>query len=1041
MKKFIEWIVKNNIKTIIFTAVVSLLLTINISRLKVIIDVNELLPQNHMYVKVDNLIEKIFGIKYTIAIGITAKQGTIFENNILSKVKNITDKLQNTPGIVRSNVLSLSSRKVKSISGNKDGMEVHQLMSKVPTTDEQIAQLKKDILENSVYENLVVSKDLKTAQILAEFKMTKNGMKEVEDGVREVIQPEKDDNVEITVSGLPVFLSLLEKYSERMGFLFPLAVLIIGLIHYEAFRSKQALILPLLTAFTAVGWATGSLALLGHSMDAFNAATPILILAIAAGHAVQILKRYYEEYAQIKKQNPSVDLKEANRLAVIQSLTKVGPVMVVACAVAALGFFSLIIFEVKSIRTFGVFTGIGIVSALFLELTFIPALRSLLPPPKEYEINREAQETIWVRAVNFLLKACQTKKKQIYLFFAVVVLFFGFGAQLIKVENSQKRYFYGKIEAKQDDAKLNERMGGTDTLYVLVDGGSVDSIKNPEVLNAMDKMQTFFLQEKDINKTVSIVDFVKKMNKSMNENKEDFFKVPDTRELISQYFLLYSNSGENTDFDSLVDMDYQKAIVQVFSHNDSSAYLNDLAQRAEAYALSIFPKDISVSIGGGAMGGVALNEVMIREKILNILQIIGVVFFLSTLVFRSFVAGFLIIIPVGLAVIVNFGVMGLLGIPLQIATALVSAMAVGIGADYGIYMSYRLKEELASGKNEEEAIKKGFHSAGKATLFVSSAVAGGFGVLILSWGFLVHLWMGSLISLAMVVSAFTALTLFPALVFTIRPKFIFANKKIMTLFIIVGLSFSFNQSAKSEGLSAFDVMKKNFITTKVADSQSDTIFKLKGENSQERIRETVSMTKLADNKGNNMRVITFNSPSDVKGTKTLLVEKSPEDDDIWIYLPALKKVRRIVASNKKDSFMGTDLSFGDIIGYRLNDWNHKILKEEDKVDGKSCFVIESLPKNSEVSENSGYSKRIGWFDKESFVLVKGEVYDLSKQLLKKIYGKNIQKVDQKNNRWQPMLIEAENVQTKHKTTIEFKNYKANVGVDPNVFTTRYLEKL
>ena len=137
----------------------------------------------------------------------------------------------------------------------------------------------------------------------------------------------------------------------------------------------------------------------------------------------------------------------------------------------------------------------------------------------------------------------------------------------------------------------------------------------------------------------------------------------------------------------------------------------------------------------------------------------------------------MILVPLIAAVVVNFGVMGLLSIPLQIATALVSAMAVGIGADYGIYMSYRMREELRKDQSEADALRKAYLSAGKATLFVSSAVAGGFGILMISWGFLIHIWMGFLIATAMLTSSIAALTLFPALVCTLRPKFIFEKRK------------------------------------------------------------------------------------------------------------------------------------------------------------------------------------------------------------------------------------------------------------------------
>ncbi|MFZ4404024.1 MAG: outer membrane lipoprotein-sorting protein [Pseudobdellovibrionaceae bacterium] len=262
--------------------------------------------------------------------------------------------------------------------------------------------------------------------------------------------------------------------------------------------------------------------------------------------------------------------------------------------------------------------------------------------------------------------------------------------------------------------------------------------------------------------------------------------------------------------------------------------------------------------------------------------------------------------------------------------------------------------------------------------------------------------------------------------------------KFIKVLVILGSVFSLT-AAKAEALTAEEIMKKNFVVSKVNDSVSDSTFRLINASGQERVRQTTGQTKLIAGTTDNRRLVTFLTPSDVKGTKTLLIERTGKDDDIWIYLPALKKVRRLVANNKKDSFVGTDFSYGDVIGQRVEDWNHKLVKEE-KIEGKDTWVIESLPKNKEVTENSGYSKRIGWVDKESFVVVKGESYDQNGQLLKKISAKDIQKVDAKNNKWQPMVLEAENVQSNHKTILEFKNFKANTGVSDDLFTTRSLEK-
>lgn len=1048
MRGYINWIISHRKAVVILTALITIALLSQLRSLSIILDPDNTLPQTHPYIMTGNFIEKTFGNKFTVVIGISATNGTVFQTPILEKVQRITTRIQNSSASVKSNIISLSARKAKNIEGTEEGMQVKPLMEKIPSTPEEFAALKKGIDSNPAYENLLISKDEKTTQIVAEFKKIPGGFKAIRAIVEDAVAPEKDASVEFNITGITIYLAILEEFSGRMGFLFPLALLIIGLIHYEAFRTVQALILPLVTALLAVAWALGILGLMKEPFDVFNTSTPILILAIAAGHAVQILKRYYEEYAHLRTLDSKQDRQSTSELAVLNSLTKVGPVMVVACTVAALGFFSLMIFEIKSIRTFGIFTGAGVLSALVLELTFIPALRVMLPAPGDKEILRESAAGFWDKVTGLFFRLATEKRKAVYWTVGVLVAVLSLGGYWLKIDNSQKSYFSKSLPARISDDKLNSTMAGTNPFYVLIKGKGEDAIKQPEVLNFMDGLQNEIMKNPLAGKTVSIVDFLKKMNQSMNADKKEFYKVPESQDLVAQYLLLYSNSGEPGDFDSYVDYNYQNAVVTAFTKSDSSVFTQNIASDVMKYAKDHAPAGIEVTVGGGTLGGVALNEIMIHEKVLNILQIMLAVFIVSSLVFRSMAAGLLILVPLVAAVLVNFGVMGILGIPLQIATALVSAMAVGIGADYGIYMSYRLREELkADPTNEKRAIEKAFKSAGKATIFVSTAVAGGFGVLMLSYGFMVHIWMGFLIALAMLVSSVTALTLFPALIFSFKPKFIFQERNqsmnfkpvIVSLFAAALIATQFPHYLHAETLSAEEVSKKSFVASKVSDSTSDSTFRLINGSGQERVRETTGQSKLIKGTTDNMRLVTFLSPSDVKGTKTLLVEHSGKDDDMWIYLPAMKKVRRLVSSNKKDSFVGTDFSYGDVIGHRTEDWNHKILKEE-KVDGKDCWVIEALPKNKDVSENSGYSKRLGWIDKESFIAIRGENFDLSGQLLKKFTAKNVQKVDAANNKWQAMTLEAENVQTNHRTILEFKNFKANVGVKDDLFTSRSLEK-
>ena len=1049
LERYLRAVVRHRLIVMLLVVLATLLLASQTRQLSIVVDPDDILPQSHPLVSTTNRIEALFGNRFTVVIGVHATTGTVFENGVAERVRAITEDVLRLPGVVRGNVNSVAARKAKSIAGTEEGMVVKPLLGSGPQAS---ADLRAALALNPVYTNLLVSDDARTAQVVAEFKKIPGGFAAIESQVRAVAQKHADPSVQIDLGGTPVFLALLEKFSARMAFLFPLAVLVIGLIHYEAFRTVQALVLPLVTALLAVVWALGMLGLARQPFDTFNAATPILILAIAAGHAVQILKRYYEEYAALETADPQLAPRERSLEAVVRSLSRVGPVMLAAGGVAIAGFASLVVFEIKSIQVFGLFTAAGIASALVLELTLIPALRASLPVPGRRELDRERMPTLWSRLTERGFQVAWNRPRAVFAVAAAVAVVAAIGASQVRVDNSQKGYFYGSVPAKVEDSRLNERMGGTNSLYVLVRGREDDALKQPAVLEAMQALQKKLAADPMVGKTLSLADFVRRMHRAMNGDDPSFDAIPDSADLIAQYLFLYSTSGDPGDFDSYVDTNYRNGLITVFVKTDGTAYSQDLIGRVRELARTGFGPEVEVEVGGGTAATVALTETIVHEKVLNILQIMAAVVVITSVVFRSLAAGLVILLPVLAAVLVNFGIMGLTGIPLQIGTALVSAMAVGIGADYGIYMVYRMREELAKGGAADEALARAFRSAGKAVLFVSTAVAGGFGLLMLSWGFWVHFYLGFLVATAMLVSSITALTLLPAVIFRFRPRFVFSAahaasvpvaRRATALMVAasVGLAAMPAPDARAQTITPEEIATRNFAVGKVADSVTEATFRLISPSGQERVRKTQGRSKLKAGTLDNRSLVRFLSPADVRGTVSLTVENSEpgRDDDIWIYLPALKKVRRLVSSNKKDSFVGTDFSYGDVIGYRVADWTHRILREE-KADGFDCWVMESLPKSAQVREDSGYSRRVAWVRKDNFAAVRAESYDLSGALLKVITLRDHRNVDPKNGKWVAMKLEAQNVQENRRTVIEFDRYEVNQGVSEDSFTARALER-
>lgn len=1049
MRAFAETIVRLRVLVVILSIAMTAFLGLNLRSLNVIVDADELLPRNHPFVEVTEHVQALFGNRYTVVIGVTPEAGDVYQPKVLGKIVRITERLAETPGVNPANLQSLAAKRAKSISGNADGLVVERLLDQAPADRASALRIADELRRNPAYESVLVSRDGRTAAIYAEFKKDPAGFEAAMAKVEAAVGPERDASVRIAVAGQPVFLAALETFSKRMAYLLPIAILLIGLIHLEAFRTVQGLVLPLVTAILAVIWSLGLMSIAGTHLDPFNNVTPILILAVAAGHAVQVLKRYYEEFDRLSRAGIE-DVRAANRQAVVEALVRVGPVMIAAGGIAAIALMSLMIFDIQSIRTFGFFSGVGILSVIVIELTFTPALRAMLPPPSRREQAAERKLTGWDRVALWLARQVSTPaaRRRVFIGWAAACVVFVGGASQVVVDNSLRGFFGDSLQQRRDDKALNTALAGTNTFYVLVEGKTDDAIKDPRVLKAMEKVQAFLEAQPEIGHTISIVDMLKQINMGMNGGGASARVLPSDQDLISQYLLLYSMSGEPGDFDGLVDYPYRNAIIQAFVKTDSSAFVARLDREIRPLIARSFPSDVTVRLGGSITTPTAMNESMVRDKLINIAQLMLVVFVISALVFRSLSLAGLILVPLIVTTAATFGVMGLSGIPLQIATATVAALAIGIGADYAIYFTFRLREELRA-RPEVEAIAATYASAGKAVMFVATAVAGGYAVLMASPGFNIHFWLGLLITLAMAVAAFSTLTLFASLLLSIRPRVIFGGEaepvaprlavpgSAGAALLILG-ALLVATPAPAQAQDARQMMAEALKSTKLSRSVAVGRFRLINKDGQTRIRDVTSTTELKSDGVNNRRVVRFNSPADVRGTAVLTVENGAADDDIWVYLPAMKKVRRLTASNKKDAFVGTDFSYGDVIGHPVEEWNHRLVRAE-VVDGVRTRVVESVAINPGVVASSGYSKRISWLREGDNVPVKIEYYGPAGALTKVYTAADIRLVDTRAKRFQPMRQTMRTIATGHTTVIEYANVRTDATIAPDSFTPRALE--
>jgi hypothetical protein len=240
-------------------------------------------------------------------------------------------------------------------------------------------------------------------------------------------------------------------------------------------------------------------------------------------------------------------------------------------------------------------------------------------------------------------------------------------------------------------------------------------------------------------------------------------------------------------------------------------------------------------------------------------------------------------------------------------------------------------------------------------------------------------------------------------------------------------------------LSGRQIMEKVTATRKLAGSEATIKLSIFDEKGNAREREIAAATKLFDGGTTEKRVFRFLSPADVKGTAVLIFDYENKPDDMWIFLPALRKTRRILSSQGAQSFMGSEFSYSDMNVPDLDDFTYRVGKDE-ACGGDTCYVVDVLPKNKEVAARDGYSKKTFWVSKSKFVLTRGLFYAQDGKLLKELVASNVKLLDPKNKRYRTMRMEMINKQNGRRSVFESTKMVFAPNTKDEYFTTSYIER-
>ncbi|NOY51896.1 MAG: MMPL family transporter [Chlorobi bacterium] len=714
-------------------------------------NLDKYMPHDHPAFVYSDQAEEWFNIQDGIIIAIENKNG-VFNTATLDTLKQLTKRFQKFDEIDKNDVTSLYT--ADNIVGSEDGMDVKRFFKRVPRSIEKLQGLKRNVENNEMIFGRLVSYDETVTVIVAEIKddvFTQEFYQEI----LEVAKASETDDIKIHVAGRPIVEGTMALLGPAdMQRMVPIVLMVIFLVLLITLRSFKGTLITLGVVFFSTIWAFGLMAAVNIPIYAVSTMIPVMLIAIGVADGIHL----YSHLHTFVDHNPSVSRKEA----VKDMLKHMWKPVVMTSVTTAVGFISLLTSQIYPVKYFGVFTAFGVMMAMVFSLVFLPAGIMIFGLPKAKKVDKKEDKGGHSnsRIANSFAAWIIKNKYVSILGTALIIILSVIGLQEMWINSSFLDKFEKDSEIVLTDKFINEHFGGTSSLNLILDAnGKKDTFKDPEVLKLVDKMQKDVDgQLKVVGNTFSLTDYINRMNKVMNADDEAFNTIPDSKDMVAQYLLLYEMSGDPENLDKVVDYDYEKLNVTFQLKSDNSKAINSALDVIHTYEGRFKKLGISMNYAGSGYKGLVFTDLILEGQIMSLLLSLIIIIVLISIMFKNIIIGLISSVPIIITALISFGIMGFLGIPLSSTTALLSSIAIGIGIDYAVHFLEQYRLNASNTDDKLVAAQKTMAHSGKAIIFNAIVVIAGFLVLIFSV-FPPNRELGALVSLNMFTSFAGTLTI------------------------------------------------------------------------------------------------------------------------------------------------------------------------------------------------------------------------------------------------------------------------------------------
>jgi uncharacterized protein len=687
---------------------------------------------------------KIFGPDDYLVLAVVS--GDIFSPENLAKLRVLHGNLARTGGIIE--VLSLINVPyARSVDGV---VEVGKLIPPAGASDSRVAEARAVATTDRLYSGNLVSEDGRTAalNILLNPDFPTHKRHEI---TGQIYRLARNAGFEAVYFAGDPFTQwrCTEAIKSDLQLFFPLTLALIALLLWLCFRSVVAVVLPLGTIAIGLLWLMGLMALLQAHFTVLALMLPTLMLAIGCSYMIHVINQVgiVEARASDLANVASAEAKGQGANGIGGDGEKGGsgsslspatsrieeamrfitlPVVVSALTIIA-GFLSLAFTHIPSVRTTAIFAAIGAAFTMILSLTFIPAVLVLLPRRAPFRVGLAGNMCKLLGETGRWATSHQTA---LYIVTVIIIIASLVGMRRINIDIDYFHFFKPASETSIGLAQINQRLSGAVSFEIIVEGQRAGAMEDPKLLGRIAELQSFAESQRGIDgqgidRTISIVDFVKHLNRAFHDNDPQHYSIPADQKLVAE---LLSDRDQMRGF---LSPDGRTARIFIRSNLTGSHAMATVIDEIERRGRDLLP-DCRVLATGTFVLLNSTSDQIAGEQLQSVTIALIAIYIVLSILFSSLRVGLTAIVPNLIPVLFFFGFMGWRGIPLNLTTSLVASVVLGLAVDNSVQFIVRFCRVQAESATLRDAIIQSMRLSGRPIIYANVALAAAFTIFALS---------------------------------------------------------------------------------------------------------------------------------------------------------------------------------------------------------------------------------------------------------------------------------------------------------------------